>query len=374
MRDKNHLQVEKPLPAYQQIENHIRAQIADGSLPVGSRLPTSDALARSMGTSVFTIQRALGRLCQDGLLDRKSKVGTFVRDTRKSLTTAGIYLGHDFQSDEHASYQRLLYRLVIERLVQRDIKMQHWTDFRPPWEQTDLPPVMKQAVNRGEVQAVFVFKGGDSPIKQWASQVTLPAVYPTGNGGAVKACVHPDMAQMLQAGLQSLKEQGCRTVGLISTLETPYPNAASSDMRVGFYRRFIDTLKELGMETRNEWMRVAQKYEPQHMQFGYQQAQSLSSLSELPDGLFVFSDTAAMGVVTALLARGIAVPSRMKLALHVNEGITYPCPFAVTQMVNRVGIIADNLIEMIEKQLRGEPFDTVHIPYEIRHNPGDFSV
>lgn len=374
MRDNNKLQVEKPLPAYLQIENHIREQISNGSLTVGTRLPSSEELARSMGTSVFTIQRALSKLCQDGLLDRKSKVGTFVRDTRKSLTSAGIYLGHDFQGDEHASYQRLLYRLVIEKLVQGDVKMHHWSDFRPPWEQVDLPPVMRQSVNRGEVQAVFAFKGGDSPVKKWAANLTLPAVYPTGNGGAVKACVHPDMDQMLQAGLQSLKEQGCRTVGLISTLEKPYPNASSADMRVGFYRRFIDTLKELGMETRNEWMRVAQKFEPQQMQFGYQQAQSLCSQPQLPDGLFVFTDTAAMGVVTALLARGIAVPSRMKLALHVNEGISYPCPFPVTQMVNRVGIIADALIEMVEKQLRGEPFDTVHIPYEIRHNPGDFSV
>lgn len=51
-------------PAYQRIEDSLRAEILSGRLAYGSRLPAAQELAAQYGTRVFTIQSALSPLVQ----------------------------------------------------------------------------------------------------------------------------------------------------------------------------------------------------------------------------------------------------------------------------------------------------------------------
>ncbi|WP_338664760.1 GntR family transcriptional regulator [Pararoseomonas sp. SCSIO 73927] len=57
----------------------LRDRIAGGSLPVGARLPGEPDLAAEHGVARVTIRRALDQLAQDGLVERRPGVGTFVR-------------------------------------------------------------------------------------------------------------------------------------------------------------------------------------------------------------------------------------------------------------------------------------------------------
>ncbi|MCR0982392.1 GntR family transcriptional regulator [Roseomonas populi] len=56
----------------------LRDRIAGGALPAGARLPGEPDLAAEHGVARVTVRRALDQLAQDGLVERRPGVGTFV--------------------------------------------------------------------------------------------------------------------------------------------------------------------------------------------------------------------------------------------------------------------------------------------------------
>lgn len=56
----------------------LRANIADGTWPVGSRIPAEPALVEQFGASRNTIREAVGALVQVGMLQRRQGSGTYV--------------------------------------------------------------------------------------------------------------------------------------------------------------------------------------------------------------------------------------------------------------------------------------------------------
>ncbi|PWC28226.1 GntR family transcriptional regulator [Teichococcus aestuarii] len=57
----------------------LRDRITGGTLPAGTRLPGEPDLAAEHGVSRVTIRRALDQLSNEGLVERRPGVGTFVR-------------------------------------------------------------------------------------------------------------------------------------------------------------------------------------------------------------------------------------------------------------------------------------------------------
>ena len=56
------------LPIYAQIEEQIKEQILDGTIPEGEALPSIRKLARELGVSVITTTRAYSDLEKDGFI------------------------------------------------------------------------------------------------------------------------------------------------------------------------------------------------------------------------------------------------------------------------------------------------------------------
>lgn len=63
---------------YEQVRSQLAAQINDGSLPVGTKLPTVRALAADLGIAPNTAARAYRELEEAGLLETRGRAGTFV--------------------------------------------------------------------------------------------------------------------------------------------------------------------------------------------------------------------------------------------------------------------------------------------------------
>ncbi len=73
------------LVKYAQLTDGLRLAIREGKLPSGTRLPTERQLADMLGFSLGTVQRALRDLVAEGLLVRRSGLGTFVAEPRIQL-------------------------------------------------------------------------------------------------------------------------------------------------------------------------------------------------------------------------------------------------------------------------------------------------
>lgn len=63
---------------YEQVRSQLAAQINDGELPVGTKLPTVRKLAADIGIAPNTVARAYRELEAAGLLDTRGRAGTFV--------------------------------------------------------------------------------------------------------------------------------------------------------------------------------------------------------------------------------------------------------------------------------------------------------
>ncbi len=65
-------------PPFAQLHAQVTAQIADGTLRPGDRLPTVRRLAGDLGIAPNTVARAYRELEADGLLEGRGRAGTFV--------------------------------------------------------------------------------------------------------------------------------------------------------------------------------------------------------------------------------------------------------------------------------------------------------
>jgi GntR family transcriptional regulator/MocR family aminotransferase len=66
------------VPLYEQIENHLRQGILNGSLAAETRLPASRQLARDLGVNRITVENAYAALETDGLVYSRVGSGTYI--------------------------------------------------------------------------------------------------------------------------------------------------------------------------------------------------------------------------------------------------------------------------------------------------------
>jgi DNA-binding transcriptional regulator YhcF (GntR family) len=67
-----------PVPPFEQLRSRVAAQVADGVLPAGAKLPTVRALAADLGLAVNTVAKAYRALETDGVIETRGRAGTFV--------------------------------------------------------------------------------------------------------------------------------------------------------------------------------------------------------------------------------------------------------------------------------------------------------
>ncbi|WP_020662497.1 GntR family transcriptional regulator [Amycolatopsis benzoatilytica] len=72
---------DSPVPPYEQVRTSLAGQINDGTLAVGTKLPTVRGLAAELGIAPNTVARAYRELEETGLLETRGRAGTFVGAT-----------------------------------------------------------------------------------------------------------------------------------------------------------------------------------------------------------------------------------------------------------------------------------------------------
>jgi DNA-binding transcriptional regulator YhcF (GntR family) len=72
------LDLTSSVPPFEQLRSQIAAQVADGALVRGTRLPTVRQLATELGLAANTVARSYRELEADGVLVTQGRRGTFV--------------------------------------------------------------------------------------------------------------------------------------------------------------------------------------------------------------------------------------------------------------------------------------------------------
>lgn len=70
-------------PAFEQLKQQISAQVEDGELQPGDKLPTVRALASELGLAPNTVARVYRELESSGVIDTRGRSGSFVSGDRQ---------------------------------------------------------------------------------------------------------------------------------------------------------------------------------------------------------------------------------------------------------------------------------------------------
>jgi len=354
----------------EQIVDYWREEISNGNLKPGVKLPSNQELAARWETHPTTVQLAMEALVKEGLLVRMPRAGTFVREREKKLTCVGVYCTANVKG---SPYSHAVRETLSKELHKAGIEMDLWMDPRPveqygePWQ-----PLVKAAEKR-QFQAFIATETG-LPLLWWQQKLPVPTAF-LGAPTSVPNNVDNDLEQFVEIGLKKLARQGCRSVGLIAPiLSAPDVCHPEGFQVVSFnmLEHFTDVAGELDLTVKNNWMRVSLHHAVGvrgQERFGYEQFLKLWSQPEKPEGLLVFSDVTARGVLMAIQEKQVRVPGELKLALSKNETIDLFCPIPVTFVVASERAMARALIEQVHKQFRGESCERISLPFKIAAHP-----
>jgi GntR family transcriptional regulator, N-acetylglucosamine utilization regulator len=104
----------KPLPLYHQLKELVSEKIESGEWGPGYRLPTESELTAQFGVSRVTVRQALQLLANQGLVERKQGLGTFVARPKVAHNLLWMYRDGK-EVKEHGGEIRYRLHSVVER-------------------------------------------------------------------------------------------------------------------------------------------------------------------------------------------------------------------------------------------------------------------
>lgn len=128
-------------PIYKQIERAVRGEILSGRWPPGHRIPPEHTLLKWFSTTRATVSKALSKLTEAGLLERRRKQGTIVAQTTESHAVIG-YL--DIRKEIEAKGREYSYRVLRATSIIAGAKTAAW-----PEVPAGTPILHLQAVHNG---------------------------------------------------------------------------------------------------------------------------------------------------------------------------------------------------------------------------------
>ena len=73
------------IPIFEQIKNGIKENIISGGLEDGEQLPSVRTLSKELKISILTVKKAYDELAQEGFIDIRQGLGTFVSENNSVL-------------------------------------------------------------------------------------------------------------------------------------------------------------------------------------------------------------------------------------------------------------------------------------------------
>ncbi|MGB8352342.1 MAG: GntR family transcriptional regulator [Chthoniobacteraceae bacterium] len=345
------LKVQPGEALHRQIANHIRALIYSGSLEPASKLPRMHDLAHVWKTNYFTVHTALTTLLHEGLLERKPRLGTFVRKRSDELRTVGIYYGDEILIKHERIFYRSLHMQLLGLLQQEGISSRVYIDCRPLGRKREPLVELSEALRDHAIQGLIV-PLVTGPERKWLRNTPVPTSFFSSG----LSMIHVDIRQMSQLALGALKKQGCKTVACITPDHRPTAAEKKGKGKVpvdDFVDIFLKCVEEAGLKTQKSWVRFPEVSQREQEMYGYREFHKLWSLKEKPDGLLVYPENVSRGVVLAALEMQVKVPSQLNLVLHKNQNVEFLCPIPANWVITREHDIAKALLQQMKDKFAG---------------------
>lgn len=274
----------------------LRDQIADGTWPLRSRLPTDADLARRHGVGLNTIRRSVGLLVAEGLVERRRGSGSLVvalpqradPGTRIGLLvpTTSQYFGGLVVGAESAI------RAAGGQLLLRS------AERHAPSEMAALDDLLGQGLDGMVIIPTLVGAIDPDSYLRRLTEINLPLVLaertPPAPYRRQLSHVSSDIVEAGRLAVGHLHERGCRHIGLLSSRGTPTSEP--------FHSGYLAACEELGLSGRRVVLR-APGFDDDQLA-GYVQRVRAAGV----DGIACVGDVTAVRLVPHLRRAGLRIP------------------------------------------------------------------
>ena len=114
-------------PAYSQLSNLLREQVADGVYQPGQRLPSEASLCKKYNVSPMTVRRAINLLLDQGVVNTIQGKGTFVKPLNFSAISFNLQNFQDLFQDKG----RTKVKFLEARIIRADDQIAAKIDINP---------------------------------------------------------------------------------------------------------------------------------------------------------------------------------------------------------------------------------------------------
>lgn len=338
-------------------EAYLLAALKEGRWKPGVRLPTTAELAAESGTNLREVQRALATLAARGLLDRKPRAGTFVRENPAPLTI-GLLTGWNLKLERHVWPRRFAHELehALRGLGYRmhlfDNLYAGLVNDSAQWHlaMERLSEEMATVAPAGFVGLQFHLSRLSTLYPRWQRPTVLCSRREYG------AEVWFDRVRFYHDALKWLAARGRRRVVLIrrGALLEHYPEEDEAFWQATRNGRFLQaSIREVYIREQE----ASSDFEPlaaglvESLVAEWKRAKR----PQTPDALLVTDDVMMRGVATALLRHGIRVPEDLSLVTLATEGITHHYGLPVARYEFPTGTLARELAHRLHLKICKQP-------------------
>jgi len=344
--------VRAPKLLYQVIKESIMQTYVTPLLREGGPIPSDRKLAAEYEVNVGTINKAIHELAREGLVERRVGSGTKVIPQQIVKPAVGIYFG-DLVLDgsrQNAIYGKLDHALQ-ELIAAADRSVRHYVDMRIAAFQGEPLPELMDDIRSSRLTSLVVARASYAEY-EWLSRLPVPVVGNSVNFGGTS--VHYDMRDAAKRATKHLVSAGCERIALVCP--TP-PGGSHTDSPL--WLGVNDALAGTGLE--GTAIRADTSVKPSSPgeripdeQRGRAAFERLWEADERPDGVVVFTDVMAVGVIQAASEMGVAVGSDVRVVPFTNAEHLWPELESLPQMQLSMKKVAKALLDLAERLERGE--------------------
>ncbi len=337
------------LPRFYHLAELIAARITTGEFPAGAQLPSERVLGAEFHHSRVAVRKALAELEARGVLKRDDNRRMLVIGAAAGDIPANPGSDMVFVTTLDRTAQLDIYRMLYEELLHlcnmRGIRL-FYADVSHP-----LPSFLLEAT----FQAAFVARdiGTNAAIKSLLKPLLKPQTrviaFDDCQQNADYCVISADHYQGGCLAAQRLYERGCRNM-LFVGVRSAYVYAPFTDRKNGF----INQLAEYGLPVRCFDMENPRSREDYDVLESYLREHG-------GDGIFVFNDNLAFGVLKLLAGMGIAVPQEIAVVSLDGLEIGPLASPALTSVAQPVRAMAETAFRMATRPEKPAP-EVIRIP------------
>lgn len=305
----------------------------------GNKLPAIRDLCHDLQVTITTVDAALRSLETEGVVVRKHGSGVYVSPRLGQKTIGLVFSRHVFRDPTAQQFYDQLLDLCRQRAQSRQERFSLYVDLAAsparPTEDAAHWELLEDLQNR-RLHGILRVCDLPADVLQCTRELNIP-VAGLGTSGPRNdpLTIAIDWPELVRIGVESLAQQGCKTLGLITPFgfwRTPHsPSVTRHGVWNDDIKAFANTLSRINLTSHPH---LIWEYHPTpeecsgiseyitNEERGYHALKSLYTNRAVPrpDGILILDDTMTKGAISAMQSLDLQLGKDLHLATHANRG------------------------------------------------------